>query len=96
MRTTELKIEGEKKEAILVAGGAGFKIYSASDLDGWVLVIGRKVLVVRESSPDFKTVSRYVNLKYQPTSELDVIKNDFNSLIARSQTPKTPDLEPNL
>lgn len=51
MRTTEIKINGEKKEAILTAGGTGFKIYSVSDLDGWALVFGRKTAFIADNTP---------------------------------------------
>lgn len=81
MRTTKLKIGLEKKEAVLVAGGPGFKIYSVSGFKGWVLVLGRKVVPVDEQSTEFKTVSQYVNLKYQPLAEQDIIKKSFDMLL---------------
>ncbi|MFN9068030.1 MAG: hypothetical protein ACK5V3_12435 [Bdellovibrionales bacterium] len=93
MRTTELKIGTEKKEAILVAGGPGFKIYSASGFDGWVLVLGRKVFPVTEESQDFKVISKYVNLKYQPINEQATIFKNFESLVESLKTPSQPDAE---
>lgn len=94
MRTTELKIGTEKKEAVLVAGGPGFKVYSASGFDGWVLVLGRKVVPVEEQSAEFKTVSKYVNLKYQPMAEQDSIKKSFDVLLDQFKAPRLPDVEP--
>lgn len=81
MRTTELKIGNEKKESVLVAGGKGFKVYTTSGYDGWVLVIGRKVHLIEENGPDFKTVAKYVNLRYQPISEQKLIAENFNDLV---------------
>lgn len=81
MRTTELKIGNEKKESVLVAGGKGFKVYTASGYDGWILVIGRKVHLIEENAPDFKTVAKYVNLRYQPISEQKLITENFNDLV---------------
>jgi hypothetical protein len=96
MRTTELKIGTEKKEAILVAGGPGFKIYSASGFDGWVLVLGRKVCPVTEASQDFKAISKYVNLKHQPINEQSTIIKTFESLVESLTAPRQPDAEPSL
>jgi hypothetical protein len=81
MRTTLLKIGNEKKEAILVAGGAGFKIYSSSGVQGWIIVLGRRVFVIEENSSDFATVSRYINLKYQPLNQQEAIKAKFGNFI---------------
>lgn len=82
MRITELKIGNEKKESILVAGGKGFKIYTTSGYDGWVLAIGRKIHLIDENDHDFKTVAKYVNLRYQPISEQALVKEHFDDLIA--------------
>lgn len=81
MRTTELKIGNQKKESVLVAGGKGFKVYTTSGYDGWVLSIGRKIHLIEEQSSDFKTVAKYINLRYQPISEQEVIKEHFNDLV---------------
>lgn len=96
MRTTEINIGTEKKEAILVAGGPGFKIYSASGFDGWVLVLGRKVFPVTEGGQDFKVISKYVNLKYQPISEQSTITKTFESLVESLKAMRPPDAEPSL
>jgi len=79
MRTKELKINGDPVEAVLMAGGPGFKIYHASD--SLVVVKGRKQIVFKEDDPDFKTVIRYVNLRYQPAGEHEKVKADFDALI---------------
>lgn len=81
MRTKQMKINGESKEAVLVAGGPGFKIYTASGVDGWILVMGRKTLVVPESDPEFETVAKYVNLNYQSAADKPAVKEAFNLLI---------------
>lgn len=89
MRTSELKIGNEKKESILVAGGKGFKIYTTSGYDGWILAVGRKIHLIDENSHEFKTVARYVNLRYQPISEQTLVKELFNELIEA----KTSDID---
>ena len=81
MRTKELKINNEKKEAVLVAGGSGFKIYAVSGLEGWAVALGRKISFIEDKTPEAKTVSNYVNLKYQPIIEQDSIKHEFTQLI---------------
>lgn len=89
MRTKELKIDNKITQAVLLAGGAGFKIYSASDYDGWVLMIGRKLRQIPEKAPEFKIVSRYINLKYQPASEQESVKTAFNSLLENIKENET-------
>lgn len=97
MRTTELKINNEKKEAILVAGGSGFKVYTVSGLDGWALALGRKISFIEDKTPEASTVSKYVNLKYQPLNAQEAIKQEFTQLIeSLGQPTKAPDTEPSL
>lgn len=81
MRTTELKIEGQKKEAVLVAGGPGFKIYTVYDLDGWAVALGRKVSFVADNTPAAQAVADYVNIKYHSLNLHDSIKNKFYELV---------------
>lgn len=81
MRTKQLKIGKEKKEAVLVAGGAGFKIYTAVGVDGWLIAKGRKVFVVEEDSQGYKTVGQYVNLRNQPVSIQEKIKEEFDDFV---------------
>ena len=96
MRTKELKINNETKEAILIAGGSGFKIYSVSGLDGWALELGRKISFIEDKTPEFQTVANYVNLKYQPANSQDTIKLRFTELIESiGNKAKAPELEPN-
>jgi|GEM_PF-2245972 len=90
MRTTQLKIGDEKKDAVLVAGGPGFKIYTASGTDGWIIRIPRKTFVVVEGTAEFTTVGRYVNLRYQPIAEQQAIKLQFDSFL-RSKTQRQPE-----
>jgi len=81
MRTKELKVNGTKVEAILMAGGPGFKIYSANS--HLVLVLGRKVNIIDEDSIDFKTVMHYITLKYQSESDREDIKSAFKTLLTK-------------
>ena len=79
-RTKNLKIDGKEIEAILMAGGSGFKIYSH---DGKaILSLGRKHHVFSDSDPQMKTIMAYVNLRYQPASSQEMIKNNFMELIS--------------
>lgn len=80
MRTREIKINGEKKKCILVAGGQGFKIYTSVGIDGWILDLG-KIVIVEDSSQDAKTVSKYVSIKYQQESAQKEVKESFINLI---------------
>jgi hypothetical protein len=97
MRTAQLKINGQSKEGILVAGGPGFKVYSVSDYDGWVVKSGRQTRLVEEGSNEFMVVSQYVNLQYQPASEQQGIKDKFDSFLTE-QAPSipSPNQEPTL
>ena len=96
MRTTELKINNEKKEAVLIAGGQGFKIYTTSDTDGWILSLKRKIFIIEEHHPEFMLIACYVNLKYQPLNEQEKIKTEFSAFIAsKAQMPRTTALEAN-
>jgi len=81
MRSKELKIAGEKKEAVLVAGGSGFKVYAVSGLNGWALALGRKISFIEDKTPAAQIVANYVNLKYQPINVQESIKDEFNQLI---------------
>lgn len=81
MRSKELKIAGEKKEAVLVAGGSGFKIYAVSGLNGWALALGRKISFIEDKTPAAQIVANYVNLNYQPINAQEGIKDEFNQLI---------------
>lgn len=94
MRTTELTINNEKKEAVLVAGGTGFKVYTVSGIDGWALACGRKINFIEDKTPEAKTIAQYVSLRYQPTESQESIKQNFNRLIENlNQRSKTLDLE---
>jgi len=81
MRTSEIKIEGVKKEAVLVAGGAGFKVYSVAELDGWALAIGGKVSFIKDHTLEAQTVADYVNIRYHSIDSQEQIKKKFESLI---------------
>ena len=95
VRTKELKINDEKKEAVLVAGGSGFKVYAVSGLEGWAVALGRKISFIEDKTPEAQTVSNYVNLRYQPINAQDSIKQEFTLLIELlGSKPKAPDLEP--
>ena len=96
MRTTEIKIGNQKKQGILVAGGPGFKVYTVSGFDGWVVKSGRQTRVVEEGSREFKVVSQYVNLRYQPASEQNQIKDEFNMFLRAPESAPSPDREPTL
>lgn len=95
MRSTEIKIDGEKKEAILIAGGSGFKVYAVSGLDGWALALGRKISFIEDKTPEAQTVANYVNLRYQPINSQDDIKKEFSTLID-SLNQKSKNLDFNL
>lgn len=81
MRTTEIKIEGTKREAVLTAGGPGFKIYTVLDLDGWVIALGRKISVIEDNTPAAQTVADYVNIRYHSLNLHESIQNKFNELM---------------
>lgn len=97
MRTAQLRINGETKEGILIAGGPGFKVYSISGFEGWVVKIGRQVRLVEDGTPEFKVVSQYVNLRYQSTTKQEQIKNEFNDFLGGQYPSRpSPDREPTL
>ncbi len=77
-----MKIDGKEVEAILMAGGQGFKIYGVNG-DSLVVVAGRNKLVVKEADPDFKIIMRYVNLRYQNIDQHDQIKKDFQQIVSK-------------
>lgn len=81
MRTTEIKIEGKKREAVLTAGGPGFKIYTVLDFDGWVIALGRKISLIEDNTPAAQAVADYVNLRYHSLNLHDSIQEKFNKLI---------------
>lgn len=82
MRTTEIKLNGEKREALLAAGGQGFKIYTVFGLEGWALVLGRKTAFVADKTPVAQAVADYVNLRYQSLDRHDEIKSRFQGVLA--------------
>ncbi len=81
MRSTEIKIDGTKKQGVLVAGGPGFKVYTISDLDGWALALGRRISFIEDSNPAAQTVADYVNIRYHSIDLQEAIKVKFNQLI---------------
>ncbi len=89
MKTKDLKINGKLVTSVLVAGGPGFKIYSTPKVEGWVVAAGRKLIVVEKETPDFKTLSRYLTLPYQPKAEQRAIKDQFQDFL-KSQTTVQP------
>lgn len=78
-RTKEFKIDGASVEAVLMAGGSGFKIYSVPD--GVLLVVGREKKVFKEKDPLFSSIINYVNLRYHPANRQEEIKKNFDDLI---------------
>ena len=83
MRSKTLKIDGKPHEAVLVAGGPGFKLYESEG--AWMLVTGKTVRVIRESDPDFAIVSMYAMLRYQDPSRQAAIKREFEELMKRKK-----------
>lgn len=81
MRTTEIKIDGEKRAAQLVAGGQGFKIYTVFGLDGWALVLGRKTVFIADKTPIAQVVADYVNLRYHALDRHEEIKTRFHEVV---------------
>ncbi len=79
MRTKSFKINGQSHDAVLMAGGSGFKIYSYAD--GLIIDKGRNKILIQENSPQFKTIMRYVNLKYQNLNEQPTIKEEFEAFL---------------
>lgn len=95
MRSTQLTINNEKKEAVLVAGGDGFKVYTVAGIDGWALARGRKINFIEDKTPEAKTVAQYVSLRYQPAETQESIKQNFNQLLeSLNQHTKPLDFEP--
>jgi hypothetical protein len=85
-RTKSLKINGQEVEAVLMAGGPGFKIYSVPE--GVLVVAGRKQLFAKESDPNYKAIMNYVTLSYQRAHERDAIKKEFETLLASIKSVK--------
>lgn len=82
MRTKNIKVDGKEVEAVLMAGGPGYKIYSAGD--AVVVQANKKTMVFRDGDPKQKTVLMFVNLKYQSLDQRDAITSDFMNLISGS------------
>jgi hypothetical protein len=81
MRTKTLKINGKDVEAVLMAGGPGFKIYGTGD--GLAVDKGGRVTAVPESHPSYKAVIRYVNLGYATADKKEEIKKEFQNVLER-------------
>ncbi len=96
MRTKELKFDGKKVEAVLVAGGPGFKIYSATGVDGWLLKVGRQTILVADKTPESSIVGKYINLRYQPISEQKAVKEEFDKFVLSQgqMVPLSPEAKP--
>lgn len=94
MRTKTLKINGQEKEAMLMAGGYGAKVYAVgADL---VLTVGKKNFIIEESNPAYKITMKFVNLKYQPNSEHEYIKLSFQELVSGLSKQKNPKKGPSM
>lgn len=91
MRTAQIKLNNETTTALLVAGGAGFKIYSSTTVRGWILSLGRKYFVIDESTLQFKTVSNYINLKYQTAEVAEKVQSEFQILLKSFSSQTTSD-----
>ena len=79
MRSKIIRIGNQEIEAILMAGGNGFKIYGGNGK--LILWHNRKHEVIEESDPRFKIVMQYVNLKYQPLDKQEKVKEEFMKVI---------------
>lgn len=90
MRTKTLKINGKEIEAVLMAGGKGFKIYSFPE--GLIVDKGRVKVVLEEKSPSYKTVIDYVNLRYHNLDKQKEITEKFQDYI-HSITSSNPNLK---
>lgn len=77
MRTKTLKINGKETEAILMAGGKGFKIYSFSE--GLIVDKGREKIILQENTPAYEVVIDYVNLRYHNIDQQKEITEKFQS-----------------
>ena len=83
MRTKELKVENKKTEAVLMAGGDGFKIYSVAKPEGWAIVTGRKVNFFEDNSKYSETIVNYVNIQYHSIEMKDEITAKLNELVSQ-------------
>jgi hypothetical protein len=81
MRTRVLKINGEKRTGVLLAGGPGFKIYHVDEVSGWVLSLGSAIHIVEKGTQEYITVCQYLNLNYSPIDEQERIKATFDWLV---------------
>jgi hypothetical protein len=68
----------KNKEAILICGGPHFKVYSIEGLDGWLVNTNKKYFEITKGHMFFKTVTRYVNLRYEPLGQQDSVSKNFN------------------
>lgn len=83
MRTKQIKVNNQSIEALLVAGGKGFTIYTAKGINGWILSVQKNVLAFDEAHPHFETVAKYVTIKYQPIKKHNSIQKNFDKLISK-------------
>jgi hypothetical protein len=55
-----------------------------------VVAAGRKLIVVEKDAPDFKMLSRYLTLSYQPKTEQTAIKDQFNDFLKTQAVVSVP------
>jgi allophanate hydrolase subunit 1 len=83
LRTKQIKVNNQSVEALLIAGGKGFTIYTAKGVNGWIVSIQRNILTFDENHPHFETVAKYVTIKYQPIKKHNSIQKNFDKLISK-------------
>lgn len=82
MRLTSLKLNGTEVDGVLLCGGPGFKVYSVSGIEGYVIRFGRRAAEVL-SDADSIIAGRYVNLPYQPAVDKARIQTEFSQMLTR-------------
>ena len=80
-----MKINGKTIDALLIAYGPDYKLYSNEGR--YILQTGREKTVFVKEDPEYKIVSQFVVLKYQDISEQENIKNRFLELVGRLKNP---------
>jgi hypothetical protein len=85
MRFKQMKINGKTIDALLIAYGPDYKLYSNEGR--YILQTGREKTVIMEEDSEYKIVSQFVVLKYQDISEQENIKNRFLELVGRLKNP---------
>lgn len=81
MRTKQMNVAGSDIDAVLMAGGPGYKIYFADNIDSYVLMLGKKQVELKQGSEEHAITAQLVSAPYLSPEKRDAALKSFQDMI---------------